>query len=202
MENEAENKSNTAQPTGVGKLVKDFRPAIWFLAKFIGLYGGLSFIYTKGYLAWFGKDVDAMSVMVTNHTIWLMKLFGFNVAMFTYPNIARADIFLDNVAAVSVIQGCNGLAVMILFASFVFAFAGDNLRKLYFILAGFLFIHIVNMFRIMALSYIAIHFQKQLYYIQKHFFTTVIYLAVLLLWYLWVTRWATKKTPEAEVSTT
>lgn len=172
----------------IKKLVADFRPAILFLVKFLGLYAGLSILYSKGYLGWFNPNVDFMSHWIANQTAWVMNLFGIETAAYTWPGYARADLYIAGKAAVSVVEGCNGLAVMSLFVSFILAFSGDVKEKLKFIGWGLLFIHVVNIIRIFLLAVIAVRFERHLYYIQKHFFTTIIYVAVFILWYLWVNK--------------
>lgn len=172
----------------IKKLVTDFRPAILFLGKFLGLYALLSISYTKGYLGWFSPNVDIMSDWIAHQTAFVMNIFGIDTAAYTWPGFARTDIYISGKAAVSVVEGCNGLAVMALFVSFVMAFSGDLKEKLKFIGWGLLFIHLVNIVRIFLLAVIATKFERHLYYIQKHFFTTIIYVAVFLLWYVWVNR--------------
>ncbi len=172
----------------IKKLVNDFRPAIMFLVKFLGLYGGLSIAYTKGYLSWFSPNVDIMSDWIAHQTAFVMNLFGIETAAYTWPGFARTDLYISGKAAVSVVEGCNGMAVMALFVSFILAFSGEIKEKLKFIGWGILFIHAVNIIRIFMLAIIANRFERHLYYIQKHFFTTIIYVAVFFLWYIWVNK--------------
>lgn len=182
--------------------IREFIPAIMFLTRFLLSFGILSILYNFVYLKPYkeAKYPDPVSVSVTAQSVWTLNLFGFNAHYeikpkdgFIEPTINdmfKTDesvyIMYGDRDTVRVIEGCNGIAVMILFLAFVFAFAGPWKRKLWFILFGIVVIHLANITRISLLSYISTQFELGGYKIQKHLFTAFIYIFVLGLWYWWV----------------
>lgn len=104
------------------------------------------------------------------------------------------SLFLNGVYAISVEEGCNGINIMILFMAFVVAFGGKLLNTVLFIPAGILFIHLANIGRLLLLALLNVEFGGQAFhFFHKYGFTAVIYLAVFLLWYLWVVKFSGKE---------
>ncbi len=182
--------------------IQEFKPAIMFLVKFLVSFVSLSllysFVYLKPYKA--AKYPDPMTRWVTDQSVWSLNLLNFNAHAEIKPKdgdieetakgMFKTDesvyILYGEKDTVRVVEGCNGLAVMILFLAFIVAFAGPWQRKVWFIILGIIIIHLANIFRISLLSYISTQFELSDYKIQKHLFTTFIYLFVFGLWYWWV----------------
>jgi len=95
-----------------------------------------------------------------------------------------------------VIEGCNGLSVMILFLAFVLAFGPWSSRKGKFVVWGLLAIHAFNVIRVAVLALIIHHSDGSWYSVQKNLFTGSIYLLVLVLWVLWTRQSIAKKDHE------
>ena len=99
--------------------------------------------------------------------------------------LKQADPQPDGTTVLRVFEGCNGLNVMIVFASFIIAFGGRIKSILTFLLVGFFLLHIFNLLRIVLLYYTALYRPLFFYYFHKYFFTAVLYLAVFGLWIMW-----------------
>lgn len=177
----------------------DFRPTLLFLFRFFLTYGLLSAAY-----GFFIKQYDQAEPQVRDpFTHWVVeqvaqiaKWQGYEVvieenAHLNYAKTAEEQTFdtliFNDIRAIAVEEGCNGLSVMILFVSFVLAFGGNFQRLLWFIPAGLLLIHLSNLIRLYLLAILKVDFEGQYFhFFHKYGFTAVIYLSVFLLWYVWV----------------
>tara|TARA_R110002072_G_scaffold177378_16_gene333315 strand:+ start:788 stop:1363 length:576 start_codon:yes stop_codon:yes gene_type:complete len=184
---------------------KDFKPTILFLVKFFAIYGILSVVYGK-YISYYDSlekpKTDPITSFVAFSCTNSSTVFGYR------PIIIRNDhlnskseaeqtydsIWLSGKYAISVEEGCNGINIMILFIAFIIAFGGKLLNTLLFIPFGLLFIHASNIGRLMLLALINVKFEGQTFhFFHKFGFTAIIYLAILFLWFLWVSKFSGKK---------
>ena len=92
--------------------------------------------------------------------------------------------------AVVIYNGCNGLEAMLIFVCGVLAFPSPWRRKLLGIALGFLAIQVVNILRVVSLFYVGV--LKPEWFSTAHVFVwqSVIILFGVLLWLLWVQRYA------------
>ena len=92
--------------------------------------------------------------------------------------------------AVVIYNGCNGLEAMLIFVCGVLAFPSPWRRKLLGIALGFLAIQVVNILRVVSLFYVGV--LKPEWFSTAHVFVwqSVIILFGVLLWVLWVQRYA------------
>ena len=89
-----------------------------------------------------------------------------------------------------VIEGCNAVSVMILFAAFVFAFSTQWKKTLLFILFGIVLIHVLNVIRIALLSFALYYYPQYEEILHGTIFPLFIYGVVFVLWILWVTKFS------------
>jgi exosortase family protein XrtF len=102
-------------------------------------------------------------------------------------NIEKSThVGIDGFARVKVIEGCNGLSVMILFVAFILGFSGSWKQKVWFIPAGVLAIHFFNIARVAILCWAVYSYGETGYPVYKEMFTASIYVLVLVFWYVWV----------------
>jgi exosortase family protein XrtF len=97
---------------------------------------------------------------------------------------------------VGVGRGCNALELFILFAGFVMAFPGPIRHKYWFIPAGILLIHFLNICRVAALAVIQFKAPHYLDFNHKYTFTFLVYGVIFILWLYWVKNYS-KKSHEA-----
>jgi exosortase family protein XrtF len=97
-------------------------------------------------------------------------------------------VLIDTVAKVKVIEGCNGLSVMVLFVSFMLGFGRFTWDKAWFMGLGLLAIHAFNVMRVAVLALLIHHTDRTYYDLQKNMFTGSIYVLVLVLWVWWTHR--------------
>src|SRR5690606_37782520 len=105
-------------------ILRDFRPALLFLARFLAVYVVGNVLYGL-YIESFGDEVDAVTRVVTEHTSALLRITGEETS--TGDRAGRPIVLLMNTSAgtvLNVFEGCNGLNVMIVFVAFLVAFGG------------------------------------------------------------------------------
>ena len=166
-------------------LLKQFRPTIIFLAKFLGMYIAGSLLY-GWFITHYHPAPDPVTIWVTEQTVFLIRIFGWDVTAFHSELIPTVSVVLANRSIISVYEGCNGLNVLIIFWAFIFAFGPWGKRLTIFSLAGMVIIHVANLVRLVLLFFVAYYYSNALYFIHKYFFTAAIYVVVLVLWLWWI----------------
>ena len=177
----------------IRQLYQQFKTVINFLLIFMLSFFILSAVYDF-YLHRTGEKVDGMSSFVARQAADLLGILGFEAHAFNPSGDKSSHIIIDGFARVKVIEGCNGLSVMILYFAFLLGFPGRLRSKLWFIPAGLFVIHLFNVFRVAILGWAVYRFGETGYPIYKEMFTASIYLLVLALWYLWVNKFGLLKT--------
>jgi len=113
------------------------------------------------------------------------SMFGYETKVVNfqiYPHL----MYLDNLPIISIDTACNGLPMLYLFSAFVLIYPGTWKRKAIFIPAGLLIIHLLNVVRIISLSYISIYSPDYFYFNHKYLFQIIVYALVITLWFFWV----------------
>lgn len=165
--------------------IKEFKPTLLFLGKFLALYFVGNLLYGL-YVTAFEPHPDPITNLVTGQTSWLLNSSGWDNRIEDHATKPSTFIEYEGRRILSVYEGCNGLNVMIIFIAFVVAFGPLNKTTLWFIPLGILFIHLSNLGRIFLLFFVTMEFPDFLYITHKYIFTGIIYLMVFLLWIGWV----------------
>jgi exosortase family protein XrtF len=169
-----------------------YRPFLRFLLVFFTSYGVLSFLYNQ-YLSLYENQefpVDPFTEQLSYQVKYVSNLFGGETEIYKFAGEKWTRLFYIDRYVARIVEGCNALSVMILFASFVIAFAKEFKKTLLFILSGLLLIHILNIFRISALSYFLYYHPEHNHLIHGVLFPLVIYGFVFMLWIVWVTKYS------------
>jgi len=165
--------------------MKEFKPAFRFLAVFLALYVGLNTIYGL-WISSYGTRADSATLLVTNHTSWLLNRFGEETQTRLKEGAPTVSILKDSRVALGVFEGCNSINVMIVFVAFLFAFKGSWQSMAWFLPLGLLIIYLANLARVVLLYYVAEYWRQYFYYVHKYAFTAIIYLIVFILWWWWI----------------
>ena len=169
-----------------------YKPFLVFLGKFLLTYLLLTLVY-QSYLSQFDLkkfEVDSFTQLVAKQTKDLMVLFHCDASI--APNVKESaiNIYYNQKSMARIIEGCNGLSVIILFISFVIAFSGKIKSTILFILGGSIFIHILNVSRIALLCVLMYYYPKQQHLLHGVLFPLFIYGVVFLLWIIWVNKFS------------
>ncbi len=178
-------------------LLKDFKPALMFLGKFLALYFVGNILYGV-FIESYADQADPITAMVTRQTSAFLNTVGFDTSYENHPAKATVILMDNSIPVIHVFEGCNGVNVMIVFVAFLFAFGGPVKTMSIFLPAGILVIHLFNILRVSLLFHLAQEDSEQFYYFHKYFFTATLYLVVFGLWVLWVMRFNEKRYSNAD----
>jgi exosortase family protein XrtF len=165
--------------------LKDFKPTILFLVKFVGLYLVLNVVYGI-YVKQDHPKPDAATISITNQTSVILNVLGWETITSDHPKKPTTSIIYQGKGIVSVYEGCNGINVVIIFLCFLFAFGPINQKLAWFAPVGVLIIHVANLGRILGLFWVVIYLPGAVYFTHKYLFTAAIYAVVFGLWLIWL----------------
>ncbi len=163
-----------------------------FLAKFLLFYIAFSSLYSF-YLSQFDEkknELDGFTKLVASHSVQVMGFFTEDIHMQSHQFQPAEQIIYNGKVVARVVEGCNALSVMILFAAFVFAFSTQWKKTALYIFIGLVLLHVLNCFRIAFLCFALYHYKKYGTLLHGTIFPLIIYGAVFLLWVLWVTKFS------------
>ena len=166
---------------------------IWgFLMRFFATY----FFMFLGYSLWLLSaetkvpffETDLITRQVAKSTDYLLKSFGTNVYVDQHPSELSLRLYINDTYVARVVEGCNGISIMILFVAFLVAFKGSWKRTTLFGFIGCVSIYLVNVLRIALLAFMLFHFNSYEFFLHDFLFPALLYGYVFLLWLLWVNR--------------
>jgi exosortase family protein XrtF len=129
--------------------------------------------------------------LIINSADFLLNLFGFK----TYKVLQDRDmqvIGIDGANGVWIGSPCNAITLFALFTVFIVAYPGNQKHKFWYIPIGILIIHLLNIFRVLALAMISFYRPDLLEFNHTYTFTFIIYGVIFLLWLIWVNKFSEK----------
>ena len=120
----------------------------------------------------------------------LFELLGYNAEVVRNASEASMKVIIENKFVARLVEGYNSISIIILFISFIIAFADRSKATLFYILAGSVLIYAVNLIRIVILSIGLYHYPWRRDILHTIIFPLIIYGMVFLLWMIWVRRFA------------
>ncbi len=174
------------------ELFKKYKSVVRFILTFLLTYIVLSLVY-KFYLDFSDGSKyypDYITNTVARQTEDLLNVFGYESQALTHPDEPSMKLIVRDKYVARVIEGCNSLSVIILFVSFIIAFAGRKRATFLYALVGSVLIYIVNLFRIVILSIGLFHYPWREEILHTVIFPLIIYGMVFLLWMFWVNRFS------------
>ena len=173
-------------------LFAKYKSVIKFIATFLSVYIGLTLAY-KLYLNVSIESQyypDYFTNLVAHQTQSLLNTIGYTTQIIKHPEEPSMKVIINGNYLLRIIEGCNAISVIILFISFVIAFSGKLKTTVFFLLAGSVFIYVVNLIRIVLLSIGLYHYPEQSAILHTVVFPAFIYGMVFLLWMFWVNRFS------------
>ncbi|KAB1156676.1 exosortase family protein XrtF [Flavobacterium luteum] len=172
---------------------EQYRPFLIFLIKFFLVYVVVTFLY-QYYLNQFDSaflfQVDEFTQLVANQVNCVLMFLGYDSSIIPHTNEASVKLILNQIYVARVVEGCNALSVMILFAAFIVAFSGKWTHTVLYIIGGFFLIHVLNVFRIALLCIALLQYPKQEHFLHGVVFPLFIYGVVFGLWVIWVNKFS------------
>ncbi|RAJ15168.1 exosortase family protein XrtF [Olleya aquimaris] len=174
------------------ELIVKYKPVIKFILVFLLVYGVLSFAYNYYLDVSKGGTYypDYVTNLVANQSKELLNTVGYNTNIVPHPNEPSMKLIVKGKYLARVIEGCNGTSIIILFISFIIAFAGRFKITFLYILSGSVLIYAVNLIRIVILSIGLYHYPWRKEELHTVIFPGIIYGMVFLLWMIWVNRFS------------
>ncbi|AXP81271.1 Transmembrane exosortase [Mariniflexile rhizosphaerae] len=176
-------------------LLVKYKLVIKFILAFLLTYIILSILY-KFYLQFSDGAKfypDYMTHLVAKQSESLLNTFGYHAQVLPHPNEPSVKLIVNNQYLARVVEGCNSISVIILFVSFIVAFASKFKTTFFYILSGSVLIYTVNLLRIVLLTIGLYHYPYQKDIFHKVVFPAIIYGMVFLLWVFWVNRFSKLK---------
>ena len=165
------------------KIYAEYKAPINFLLRFFLTFGILSLLYAF-WVKSFGTEADSFSWFIGRN---LELLAGKqNMSLSQVEGQPAIQVWYKGKQSVSLFEGCNGVAVMILFFAFLLAFKGTLKHTIVYAVVGIFIIHLFNLGRLMLLVVLSQNNEKWFHFAHKYLFTLIIYAAVMLLWFVWV----------------
>ena len=163
----------------------------------------VKFVFTAGFLYLFLYII--YQFVVKKYTFYDQKFIGSiihsvnffleNIGYTTFTVLQDRDyqvIGIDGSNGVWIGSNCNAITLFSLFSVFIIAYPGKIKTKLWFIPLGILAIHLLNIFRVIALVLIAFYYPKYLNFNHTYTFTFLVYSFIFLLWMIWVNNYSNK----------
>lgn len=175
----------------MGVLQKN-RPFFIFLIKFGISYVVLSLVYWL-YLSRFDAtkfETDSMTYAVARQAEMLTDFTGNEAHIAPHESQACYRFSVNGRRVARIVEGCNAVSVMILFASFIIAFSSTFKKTALFIIAGIGIIHVLNVVRIALLCLSFYYYPEYKTIMHDIVFPLFIYGVVFALWIVWVQKFS------------
>ncbi len=193
---------NTDLKGKVKYLFQKYRLVIRFIVSFIAVYS----ILTLGYKFYLDQSdgsryyPDYFTNLVARQSQQVLIEFDYPTRLEPHPDEPSLKLIIRDKYLARMVEGCNSISIIILFASFVIAFADHFKRTLLFLLGGSILIYVANLFRIVILSAGLYHYPWRREFLHEVFFPLIIYGMVFLLWMLWVYHYTKTQKKAGETS--
>ena len=140
-----------------------------------------------------GYYPDYLTNLTAKQSRLLINSLGYDARIEAHPNEPSMKMIINNKYVARIIEGCNSASVLILFISFIIAFAGHWKQTVLYLLAGSVLIYSVNLLRIAILSIGLFHYPWRREILHTVIFPLIIYGLMFLLWMVWVRRFSKQK---------
>jgi len=133
---------------------------------------------------------DYFTYVVGRQSSHVLNVLGYVTQILPHPDEPSLKVIISGDYVARIIEGCNGVSVLILFSSFIVAFSGKVKTTLLYVFSGCIIIYIANVIRIVILSIGIYSYPKQAGFLHTVVFPAIIYGVVFLLWVFWVNRFS------------
>lgn len=116
----------------------------------------------------------------------ILDFLGYNLINFSKFRGGHRAFGIDGSNGVYIGNPCNGLSLFVLFSVFIIVYPSSFRQKIWVLLGGLVFIHLLNILRITALSLISYYKPEYLMFNHTYTFTGMMYLVIFGIWYYWI----------------
>ncbi|HBV16973.1 exosortase family protein XrtF [Chryseobacterium carnipullorum] len=172
-------------------MLKDFKPVLNILLRFIVIYLVLLFAYQFYLNVSKAGGLDPFSRIIADQVASIQKALGFPTLLYDDIKNEQVWFYVKKNYVTRMVEGCNAISVMILFIAFVFAFY-KGLKTFIYALAGIVMLYIMNLLRIVGLNIVMSDYEEYGKMFHDFIFPAVIYGTVVVLWLVWIKFFALK----------
>ena len=172
-------------------MLKDFKPVLGILLRFIIIYLVLLFGYQFYLNSFKAQGLDPFSRLIADQVMFLQNKLNFQTLLYDDIPNEQVYFYVKEKYVSRMVEGCNAISVMILFLSFVFAFYKGT-KTFVFVLAGLIALYIMNILRIAGLNMVTRDYPEYNKIAHDYLFPAVIYGSVVILWLVWIKFFALK----------
>ncbi len=151
--------------------------------RFFAVYFLLLFLYNLGFRL---GSPDIFTYTTAKQVNLVYRITGFPTHIHVLPDGKQIGIFRGEQWFVNIIEGCNGMSVIIIFLAFIWAFPSGIREKFKFSLIGILSIWLINILRIYILGLIYVYRPEWFDFSHRVLFPASVYIWVIVLWILWI----------------
>jgi len=170
------------------KLFVKYKSVLRFIFMFLGSYLVFTLLYNL-YLEFFRSPVyypDYFTHLVAKQSEALISSFGYNAQILPHQSELSMKLIVNDAYLARIVEGCNAISIIILFASFVLSFFGKLKLTLLYLLAGGVIIYAMNIIRIAILAIGIYEYPEYTDFLHSIIFPLIIYGTVFILWLIWV----------------
>ncbi|WP_282016718.1 exosortase family protein XrtF [Salegentibacter mishustinae] len=170
------------------KLFVKYKSVLRFIFVFLGSYLVFTLIYNL-YLEFFRSPVyypDYFTHLVAKQSEALISSFGYNAQILPHQSELSMKLIVNDAYLARIVEGCNAISIIILFASFVLSFFGKLKLTLLYLLAGAVIVYAMNIIRIAILAIGIYEYPEYTDFLHSIIFPLIIYGTVFILWLIWV----------------
>lgn len=172
-------------------MLKDFKPVLGILLRFIIIYLVLLFAYQFYLNSFQAQGLDPYSRIITDHVMCIQNLLNYPTELYDDVFNEQVYYYMDKRPITRMVEGCNAISVIILFVSFIFAFYKGT-KTFVFVAVSLLALYVMNVLRIVGLNIVTKDHPDYSKFTHDYLFPAVIYGSVVLLWLVWIKFFALK----------
>lgn len=179
--------------------MKQYKPLLFFLLRFLGSYVLMLLIYNfylNQFLP-FGQP-DPFTRFSAD-----LASKGFNLLGFESFTIHREGenfmrLIVDGKVGSIVNEGCNAISILIIFVAFILAFFTTFKQTFIYIISSLILLFVMNISRIILLTYIYRYHSTYSKVAHDYLFPAIIYGSIIILWIIWIKFFVLKPQKDAK----
>lgn len=172
-------------------MLKDFKPVLGILLRFIIIYLVLLFGYQFYLNSFKAQGLDPFSRLIADHVVLVQNALNYPSRLYDDVPNEQMYFYVKDRTVTRMVEGCNAVSVTILFVAFVFAFY-KGAKTFVFIVAGVVALYIMNILRIAGLNIVTRDYSQYNKIAHDYVFPAIIYGSVVILWLIWIKFFALK----------
>lgn len=174
--------------------MRQYKPLIFFLLRFIGSYVLFILIY-NWYLNHFLPHglPDPFTKFCAELASKGFNIIGFESSTIHIPGENYMRLIVNGKVGSIVNEGCNAISILIIFVAFILAFYTTFKQTLLYIICSLLGLFLMNIFRIILLTYIFRFHDSIAKVSHDYLFPAIIYGSIIILWIVWIKFFVSKR---------